>query len=82
MNAYTVEKVYESWGLEGLTRMEVGSTRMEVGQDREGLGLIEIRDWKDKGKVQTTLVMDKEQAKLVIECLRELILDLEKKELV
>ena len=75
MNAYTVEKVYESWGLEGLTRME-------VGQDREGLGLIEIRDWKDKGKVQTTLVMDKEQAKLVIECLRELILDLEKKELV
>ena len=73
MNAYTVEKVYEIWGCDG--------ERMEVGQDREGLGLIEIRDWEDKEKVQTTLVMDKEQAKLENECLRDLILDLEKKEL-
>ena len=73
MNAYTVEKVYEIWGLEGLTRTE-------VGLDRDGLGLIEIRDWEYKDKVQTTVVMCKEQAKLMIECLRELILDLEKKE--
>ena len=72
MNAYTVEKVYEIWGCDG--------ERMEVGQDREGLGLIEIRDWEDKDKVQTTLVMCKEQAKMVIDCLRELVLDLEKKE--
>ncbi len=75
MNPYTVEKVYEIWGLEGLIRME-------VGLDREGLGLIEIRDWEDSDTVQRTLVMEKEQAKLVIKCLRELIRDLEKKELV
>ena len=72
MNDYTLEKVYEIWGCDG--------TRMEVGQDREGLGLIEIRDWEDKDKVQTTLVMDKAQASMLIDCLRELILDLEKKE--
>ena len=73
MNAYTVEKVYEIWGCDG--------ERLEIGQDREGLGLIEIRDWEGRDTVQRTLGMDKEQAKLVIECLRELILDLEKKEL-
>ena len=42
MNAYTVEKVYEIWGCDG--------ERMEVGQDREGLGLIEIRDWYFGGR--------------------------------
>ena len=57
--------------------MEDGD-RIEVGLDRDGLGLIEIRGF-DNSKVETAILLDKELAKQVSDCLLCVLHDMEEK---
>ncbi len=65
-----LEIVYQLW-------MEDGD-RIEVGLDRDGLGLIEIRGF-DNSKVETAILLDKELAKQVSDCLLCVLHDMEEK---
>ncbi len=65
-----LEIVYQLW-------MEDGD-RIEVGPDRDGLGLVEIRSFMDD-KVETAILLRKEEAKQVSECLLCVLHDMEEK---
>ena len=65
-----LEIVYQLW-------MEDGD-RIEVGPDRDGLDMIEIRSF-DGGKLETAILLDKEPAKQVSECLLCVLHDMEEK---
>ncbi len=68
--AVKLEIIYQLW-------MEDGD-RIEVGPDRDGLDLIEIRSF-DGGKLETAILLDKELAKQVSECLLRVLHDMEEK---
>ncbi len=65
-----LEIVYQLW-------MEDGD-RIEVGQDRDGLGLIEIRGF-DASKIESAVLLAKDLAKQVSECLLCVLHDMEEK---
>ena len=65
-----LEIVYQLW-------MEDGD-RIEVGPDRDGLGLVEIRSFMDD-KVETAIILGKDLAKQVSECLLCVLHDMEEK---
>lgn len=68
--AVKLEIIYQLW-------MEDGD-RIEVGPDRDGLDMIEIRSF-DGGKLETAILLDKELAKQVSECLLCVLHDMEEK---
>lgn len=49
--------------------------KVTVGPDRDGLDLLEIRSYDDKGKIEGRLTFPKEQAELVGEALIKLAKD-------
>ena len=65
-----LEIIYQLWMGDG--------DRIEVGPDRDGLGLIEIRSF-DGSKLETAILLDKELAKQVSECLLRVLHDMEEK---
>ncbi len=65
-----LEVVYQLW-------LEDGD-RVEVGPDREGAGLIEIRGF-DSEKIESAILLDKDLAKKVSDCLLCVLSDMEEK---
>lgn len=61
---YELEQVYEIWDERG--------DCLEVGPDRDGLGLIEIRQ-RIGGKIRNRFSLEKEQAKLLIKALNRAV---------
>jgi hypothetical protein len=62
-----METMYEIWDEHG--------TCLEVGHDRDGLGLIEIRERDSNNEITRRMEFDVEQAKLVIQALTQTIRD-------
>lgn len=62
MDTFSLEKKVEIWN-------DCDGTRIEVGPDRDALGLIEIRQHDENGKVQQQLVMPVPQARLLVDAL-------------
>jgi hypothetical protein len=67
-DTFSLEKVYEVWN-------DKHGSKTEVGPDRDSLNLIEIRDYDTKNKIQGRIVMQKNQAILVVEALQLAIKD-------
>lgn len=61
----TIEKLFEIWN------DDTGSC-IEVGPNKDGLGGIEIRAKDDKGKIEASVLLLKEEARLVAQALTEL----------
>lgn len=59
---YSLEAVYEIWN-------DATGSRIEIGHDRDGLGLIEIRQRDSDGKVTSSITMTKEESFLVYEAI-------------
>lgn len=60
---YSMETMYEIWN-------DKSGDCIEIGPDRDGLGLIEIRDKQSKN---VSLVLEVEQAELVILALQKAV---------
>jgi hypothetical protein len=63
---YELEKLFEIWD-------NKAGLHLEVGPDRDGLGLIEIRSFDDKNKIDARLSFDKAQARLIGIAINELL---------
>lgn len=61
MMKYEMETMYEIWDERG--------NKLEVGPDRDGLGMIEVREKYSNGEFGTRLVLETEQAKLLARAL-------------
>ncbi|WP_394475050.1 hypothetical protein [Ralstonia mannitolilytica] len=58
--AYEMEQLFEIWD-------NADGTRVEVGLDRDGLGLLEIRQRDEKGNIEARMTFPFELARLVAE---------------
>ncbi|MBN6210628.1 hypothetical protein JYK21_29555 [Ralstonia pickettii] len=58
--AYEIEQLFEIWD-------NADGTRVEVGLDRDGLGLLEIRQRDEKGNIEARMTFPFELARLVAE---------------
>ena len=65
---YSLERLIEIWNNDD-------GTRIEIGPDRDGLGLIEIRERNEKSVIEGRLTFNKEQAHLIAQALLELSKD-------
>jgi len=62
---YTKERMYQVWD-------DKHGDRIEVGPDRDGLDLLEIRQYGDDGKLTASVTMTKERALLVAEAIADI----------
>lgn len=62
---YEMETMYEIWDERG--------DKLEVGPDRDGLGLIEIREKRSNGEFGARLVLERDQAKLLLRALIKML---------
>lgn len=67
---YSLETSYQIWN-------DSTGDRIEVSPDRDALGLIEIKSLTDDSKVTASVVLNKEQARLLIQALNKMLDQLE-----
>lgn len=58
LTSYTLEHKFEIWN-------DKTGERIEIGPDRDGLDLIEIRNFSDDGQVGQSITMTKDEACLL-----------------
>jgi hypothetical protein len=63
--AFTSETVVQIWD-------DKDSTRIDVGPDRDGLDLVEIRQYDAQGVIASRITMPREQAVLVAKAIDKL----------
>ena len=62
---YAVEHVIQVWD-------DKHDNRVEVGPDRDGLDLVEIRQYDDAGKITQSISMTEERANLLADAIKRL----------
>lgn len=65
---YSLENHYKVWN-------DKTGTKVEIGPDRDGLNLVEMREFSDDGKELTCVVFTPEQAELVATALLAAVRD-------
>lgn len=65
MTDYSLESKKEIWD-------NKSGTHIEIGPDRDGLDLIEIKQYNEDGVIETRMTFTKEQIKLISTAIEEL----------
>ena len=64
--AFSMEKLFQIWN-------DITGTRLEVGESQDCPELVEIRSYTNTGKIETSVSMTIDEAKLVLQGLQQTI---------